>query len=62
MGMSSPTSCGGTAAHTMQKDDVVFRFAAGKIKEVTNFCENQQKADLFFREIYSLKPIPDRLA
>jgi len=41
---------------------LVFRFEAGKIKEVTNFCENQQKADLFFWEIYPLKPIPARLA
>lgn len=41
---------------------LVFRFENGKIKEVTNFCENQQKADLFFWELYPLKPIPERLA
>ncbi|MEO8804789.1 MAG: nuclear transport factor 2 family protein [Burkholderiaceae bacterium] len=41
---------------------LVFRFENGKIKEVTNFCEDQHKADLFFHEIYKLKPIPDRLA
>lgn len=41
---------------------LVFRFEKGLIKEVTNFCEHQQKADLFFHEIYKLKPIPARLA
>jgi len=41
---------------------LVFRFEAGKIKEVTNFCSDQHKADLFFHEVYKLKPIPDRLA
>lgn len=41
---------------------LVFRFEAGKIKEVTNFCADQHKADLFFYEIYKLRPIPDRLA
>jgi ketosteroid isomerase-like protein len=41
---------------------LVFRFEGGKIKEVINFCEDQHKADLFFHEIYKLKPIPDRLA
>ena len=41
---------------------LVFRFEDGKIKEVTNFCEDQHKADLFFHEVYKLKPIPDRLA
>jgi ketosteroid isomerase-like protein len=40
---------------------LVFRFEDGKIKEVTNFCEDQHKADLFFWEIYKLKPIPERL-
>ncbi|WP_243384087.1 nuclear transport factor 2 family protein [Geothrix alkalitolerans] len=41
---------------------LVFRFESGKIKEVTNFCEDQHRADLFFHEIYKLKPIPERLA
>jgi ketosteroid isomerase-like protein len=41
---------------------LVFRFEDGKIKEVTNFCEDQHKADLFFHEIYRLAPIPARLA
>ncbi|WP_243322310.1 nuclear transport factor 2 family protein [Geothrix sp. SG200] len=41
---------------------LVFRFEGGKIKEVTNFCEDQHRADLFFHEIYKLKPIPERLA
>jgi ketosteroid isomerase-like protein len=40
---------------------LVFRFESGKIKEVTNFCEDQHKADLFFHEIYRLAPIPARL-
>lgn len=40
---------------------LVFRFDSGKIKEVTNFCEDQHKADIFFHEIYKLKPIPERL-
>ena len=39
-----------------------FRFEDGKIKKVTNFCEDQHKADLFFNAIYTLKPLPDRLA
>jgi ketosteroid isomerase-like protein len=41
---------------------LVFRFEAGRIKEVTNFCEDQHRADLFFNAIYKLKPLPDRLA
>ena len=41
---------------------LVFRFDGGRIKEVTNFCEDQHKADLFFHEVYKLKPIPERLA
>ena len=41
---------------------LVFRFEGGKIKEVTNFCEDQHQADLFFHSIYNLKPIPERLA
>lgn len=41
---------------------LVFRFENGKIREVTNFCDDQHKADLFFYEIYKLKPIPGRLA
>lgn len=41
---------------------LVFRFDSGKIKEVTNFCEDQHKADIFFYEVYKLKPIPARLA
>lgn len=41
---------------------LVFRFESGKIKEVTNFCEDQHKADLFFHGLYKLKPIPERLA
>jgi uncharacterized protein len=41
---------------------LVFRFDDGRIKEVTNFCEDQHKADLFFNTIYTLKPLPDRLA
>ncbi|MQA18093.1 nuclear transport factor 2 family protein [Rugamonas rivuli] len=41
---------------------LVFRFEHGKIKEVTNFCSDQHKADLFFHEHYRLKAIPDRLA
>lgn len=41
---------------------LVFRFEDGKIKEVTNFCADQHQADLFFWKLYSLKPIPDRLA
>lgn len=40
---------------------LVFRFEKGKIKEVTNFCEDQHQADLFFHALYRLKPIPDRL-
>jgi hypothetical protein len=34
---------------------------SGKINEITNFCEDQHKADLFFHEVYKLKPIPERL-
>jgi len=41
---------------------LVFRFEEGRIKEVTNFCSDQHKADLFFHEVYRLKPIPERLA
>jgi ketosteroid isomerase-like protein len=41
---------------------LVFRFESGKIVEVTNFCEDQHRADLFFHDIYSLAPIPLRLA
>jgi ketosteroid isomerase-like protein len=41
---------------------LVFRFEGGKIKEVTNFCEDQHLADIFFNTIYALKPLPDRLA
>ena len=41
---------------------LVFGFEGGRIKEVTNFCEDQHKADLFFYEVYKLKPIPARLA
>jgi len=41
---------------------LVFRFEAGKIKEVTNFCADQHLADLFFWKVYPLKPIPARLA
>lgn len=41
---------------------LVFRFEGGKIKDVTNYCGDQHKADLFFYEVYQLKPIPERLA
>lgn len=41
---------------------LVFRFEAGKIKEVTNFCSDQHQADLFFWKVYQLKTIPGRLA
>ena len=41
---------------------LVFRFEDGKIKDVTNFCSDQHRADLFFNEVYKLKRIPDRLA
>lgn len=41
---------------------LVFRFSNGRIKEVTNFCADQHRADLFFWSVYDLKPIPDRLA
>ena len=41
---------------------LVFRFEGGKIQDVVNFSEDQHRADLFFNEVYSLKPIPDRLA
>lgn len=41
---------------------LVFRFEAGKIKEVVNFCADQHLADLFFWKVYQLKPIPGRLA
>jgi ketosteroid isomerase-like protein len=40
---------------------LVFRFEAGRIKEVTNFAFDQHKADVFFWTVYRLKPIPDRL-
>jgi uncharacterized protein len=41
---------------------LVFRFEGGKIKEVTNFCEDQHRADIFFNTVYAFKPLPDRLA
>jgi ketosteroid isomerase-like protein len=41
---------------------LVFRFEAGMIKEVVNFCADQHLADLFFWKVYPLKPIPGRLA
>lgn len=41
---------------------LMFRFENGQIKEVVNFPSNQHAADAFFWRIYSLKPIPDRLA
>lgn len=41
---------------------LVFRFDAGKIRAVTNFCADQHLADLFFWKVYQLKPLPDRLA
>ena len=41
---------------------LVFRFESGKIKEATNYCSDQHKADIFFNEVYRLAPIPDRLA
>ncbi len=41
---------------------LVFRFREGRIAEVTNFCEDQHKADQFFWDLYPLKSIPERLA
>jgi hypothetical protein len=41
---------------------LVFRFRDGQIQEVTNLSSDQHKADLFFWEVYKLKPIPQRLA
>jgi ketosteroid isomerase-like protein len=41
---------------------LVFRFANGRIQEVTNFCADQHRADLFFNSFYRLAPIPQRLA
>lgn len=41
---------------------LVFRFENDRIKEVINFSSDQHKADLFFWSVYSLKPIPERLA
>ncbi len=41
---------------------LVFKFDKGRIREVTNLCADQHKADAFFWSIYKLKPIPDRLA
>jgi uncharacterized protein len=41
---------------------LVFRFEAGKIKDVTDFCADQHLADIFFWKVYQLKPIPGRLA
>lgn len=41
---------------------LVFRFEAGKIQEVVNFCADQHRADLFFWKVFPLKPIPGRLA
>jgi hypothetical protein len=41
---------------------LMFRFENGRIKEVVNFPSNQHAADAFFWRVYSLKPIPDRLA
>lgn len=41
---------------------LVFRFDAGKIKEVVNFCADQHQADQFFWKVFPLKPIPGRLA
>lgn len=41
---------------------LAFRFADGRIQEVTNLCADQHAADQFFWSVYALKPIPDRLA
>ncbi|MBL8308776.1 MAG: hypothetical protein JNM33_18915 [Rubrivivax sp.] len=41
---------------------LVFRFEAGKIKEVVNFCADQHLADLFICQVFPFKPIPARLA
>ena len=41
---------------------LAFRFAGGRIQEVTNLCADQHAADQFFWSVYALKPIPDRLA
>jgi ketosteroid isomerase-like protein len=42
---------------------LVYRVAAGRIQEVTNFAADQHAADLFFWEVWGddLKPLPDRL-
>jgi ketosteroid isomerase-like protein len=41
---------------------LAFRFAGGRIQEVTNLCADQHAADRFFWSVYQLGPIPDRLA
>lgn len=41
---------------------LIFKFDKGRIKQVTNLCADQHKADAFFWSIYKLKPIPERLA
>ena len=41
---------------------LAFHFENGRIKSVVNLCADQHKADLFFWSVYSLKPIPERLA
>jgi ketosteroid isomerase-like protein len=41
---------------------LAFRFAGGRIQEVTNLCADQHAADAFFWSVYRLKPIPERLA
>ncbi len=41
---------------------VVYHFRDGKLSEASHFCSDQHRADLFFHELYYLKPIPDRLA
>lgn len=41
---------------------LVFRFEAGRIKDVVNFASDQHAADRFFWAAYPLKPIPERLA
>lgn len=41
---------------------LVFRFEDDRIKEVTNLSSDQHRADLFFWSVYTLKPIPERLA
>ena len=40
---------------------LIFRFENGKIQEAINFCGDQHKADVFFNDIYELKPVPERL-